>query len=310
MPISDFQKEQRRNHWGSSDLPNLLGVGYKSAYDTWLEKCGDLPPVEPTQAMKRGNRAERYILEYAEEELGKLLPNQYRSAKDQGLPIACNVDAILMDPSERGMEVYGASKGDPAEGKSISRYSGYGDAMDEVPDATRVQAHGHLIVTGRELCFVPVIGSGWSERMYVVRRDNRLVDIICRVAKALWEECVLARKPPTVELYRKLGLNGIDPMVCAPSVEVAKIMRREPNKVISIPHSVVERYNQRKQAKSEAEKALTESEREIFALLGDAEAGVTEAGQAVTYFQQTRHMPAKAECDQVFRVLRFKPKGL
>jgi len=311
MPITPHQLEQRKKHLGSSDLAPMLGIGpWQTAYDLWLEKTDQLEPKPQTQAMKRGNRAERYVLEFAEEELGTILPNQYRSAKSDGIPIACNVDGLVDQPSPHGIEVYGAGKGDPTEGKSISRASGYGEGIEEVPDAAKVQAHGHMIVTDREVCFVPVIGSHWSERMYVVRRDNALAEIICRVAKAFWDDCVLSRRAPTAEFYRKLGLRGVDPMACCPSSDVAKLMHREPNKIISIPHDVVGRYNDLKHAKSVAEKALGQAEQVIFRYLGDAEAGVTEAGQAITYFQQTRHMPAKEAYDQVFRVLRFKGKGL
>ncbi|HUW31403.1 MAG TPA: YqaJ viral recombinase family protein [Planctomycetota bacterium] len=311
MPITPHQLEQRKKHLGSSDHAPMLGISpWTTAYDLWLEKTDQIEPKAQTQAMKRGNRAERYVLEFAEEELGKLLPNQYRSAKDSGVPIACNIDSILVEPSEHGIEVYGASKGNPTEGKSISRASGYGEGIEEVPDVARVQAHGHMIVTDQEVCFVPVIGSHWSERMYVVRRDNRLVDIICRVATAFWSDCVLSRRAPTAEFYRKLGLRGVDPMACCPSPDIAKVMYREPNKIVSIPHDIVTTYLQCKQAKAEAEKAMKLTEQEIFRCLGDAEAGVTEAGQAIIYFQQTRHMPAKEAYDQVFRVLRFRAKGL
>lgn len=43
MPITQKQREFRRSHIGSSDIAAILGKDpYKTAYDVWLDKTGQL----------------------------------------------------------------------------------------------------------------------------------------------------------------------------------------------------------------------------------------------------------------------------
>ncbi|HRR40229.1 MAG TPA: YqaJ viral recombinase family protein [Syntrophales bacterium] len=86
MPITETQREARRKHLGSSDVAAILGVDpFKNAYDVWLEKTGKVDSSDiSSEAAEIGNALETGILNLAERRLGKILRNQYRSAKDSG----------------------------------------------------------------------------------------------------------------------------------------------------------------------------------------------------------------------------------
>ena len=50
--------EYRKNHIGASDTPNVMGIGYESPYQVWLEKIGMSQPKKMNEAMERGVRLE------------------------------------------------------------------------------------------------------------------------------------------------------------------------------------------------------------------------------------------------------------
>jgi hypothetical protein len=96
-----------------------------------------------TNPKAAGKLLEPAVLQWAELQIGKLTRNQYRSAKDQGLPIGCNIDGILFET------------GDPVEAKTSGLYGNTNDVYgepntDQVPDHVIIQSHGHMIATGKD----------------------------------------------------------------------------------------------------------------------------------------------------------------
>ena len=299
MSITDKQIEARRKHLGGSDLPAMLGLSkYKSAYDLYLDKAGQLVDQEQTEAMRRGQYLEPAILHFAEDELGALRRNQYRSAKD--LPIGTNVDALVVDG------------GNPVEAKSSMSFVGgeWGALDTEVPDDVMVQSHGHLIVTNKEICYVPVVLGNLQFRMYHVPRNDRLVELIARVANAFWEDCVLAHRPPTVEWYQKLGLKGMMPFACEPSLNTLKRVRRLPASTVGIEEDLVTVWQGTKAITKAAKVAEEAAYAQVLKGLGDAEAGLAGEAGNVTYFEQTRREKAREAREVTFRVLRHTMKEI
>jgi predicted phage-related endonuclease len=285
MPITTAQRERRQAHLGSSDLAALLGLDLRrNRYDLWLEKTGKLIPESQDEGNTpkfAGKLLEPAVLQWAELQIGKLTRNQYRSAKDRGLPIGCNIDAILNET------------GDPVEAKTSGLYGNtndfYGEPnTDQVPDHVIVQSHGHMLTTEKEVCYVPVFVAFRGFVMYQVPRDAAITDAIGSEALNFWEKHVLADIPPE---------NVI------PHPAIVKRVRREANKIVPLDYALIEKWSLWKESESAAKKEKETALAEILAVIGDAEAGETEAG-LFTFFETNR---AGYEVKPTsFRTARFK----
>jgi len=282
MPIGNAQKVARQKHLGSSDMAALLGLDHRrNAYDLWLEKTGRLEDQNENQAMYAGTMFEDGILNHAENELGKIIRNQYRSAKDKGLPLGANIDALLVN------------SGAPIEVKTAGLYGPlvehWGDAgTDEVPDRVIVQAHVHMICTDQELCHIAAFLGGRGFQMFVVPRDGELSGIIVDRATAFWHNHVESDTPPTDLL---------------PHADIIKRVRRQPETIVTLSQQLVDDWQTAKEALKAAKEEADLRQTAILTALGDAEAGQTEKGM-FTHMQQTRaEYTVKAS---TYRVARFK----
>jgi putative phage-type endonuclease len=261
----------------------LLGLSpYQTSYDIWCEKTGRLvEDNKESAAMKAGTLFEDGVLSYAEEHLGKLIRNQYRSVKDSGIPIGANVDAII------------EASGIPVEAKTVG-FMGHtkevwGDeGTDEVPDRVLVQAHVHMLCTEQELCHVAAFIAWRGFVPFVVRRDEEVISVIKDSAVQFWNKFVLTDTPPDNSL---------------PTAKIVAKMRREPKSITTIDSRLITEWNLAKEVEKQAKAQAEEKKMALLAALGDCEAGECELG-TLTYYEQTRkeHLVK----DSTFRVARFK----
>lgn len=284
MPITQTQLEQRRSRIGSSDMAAILGLdSYRNAYDVYLEKTGKLIPEPEAENDPRaaGKILEPAVLTFGEQWLGPITRNQYRSARDKGIPIGALVDAIVNE------------SGAPVEAKTSGLYGFtkdvWGDeGTDQVPDRVIIQSHVHMLCTDAEVCYVPVFIAFRGFVKFIVPRDKDVIDIISNEAQRFWSAHVLADTPPTN---------------LTPNLAVVKRIRREPSKTVAIDQAVVNEWLGARDARLAAEKFEEARKAEVLTALGDAEAGESALG-TVTYLEQTRKAYEVAEA--TFRVARFK----
>lgn len=282
MPITAAQRELRRNHLGSSDMAAVLGLDpRRNAYDVWLDKTGKLEDQQENEAMIAGTMFEDGVLQYAEKELGKLTRNQYRSAKDRGIPLGANIDALLVQT------------GEPIEAKTAGLYGPlteiWGEARtDQVPDRVIIQAQVHMICAASELCHIAAFLGGRGFQLFAVPRDEEVVDVVSTRAAEFWTKHVLADIPPDNLL---------------PHAGFIKRVRREPDAIVEIDSKLISEWQEAKAAAKIANELAEEKQTAILTALGDAEAGQCELGQ-FTYLEQSRsEYIVKAT---KYRVARFK----
>lgn len=281
MPITEKQLEARKKRIGSSDMASILGLSpYQTAYDVWAVKTGRMPNSEGNDATLAGTRFEPGVLDYAEDVLGKLIRNQYRSAKD--VPIGANIDALVV------------STGEPVEAKTagllapLQEHWGQPDT-DEVPDRVIIQAHVHLLCTEQELCHIAAFLGGRGFVPFRVHRDETVIEVIKETALKFWEH-VETDTPPDNSL---------------PTATTIKKMRRTPETVVPVDTALVKHWLELKAAKSDITKEFEAAQITMLAQIGDAEAGECDLG-LLTYFEQERKEYTVAASK--YRVARFKEK--
>jgi len=259
MPITEKQRELRRKHLGGSDIPVLLGLSrFKTPYDLYLDKTGQVEQSdEQSEAMLAGTLFEDGVIQYAEQTLGKITRNQYRSAKD--LPIACDIDGVVKD-SDEPVEI-------KVEGLFWKLRDGWGEeGTDNVPYDVIVQAHAHMLCQEASVCHIAAFLGGVGFRLYKIDRDEELIDIIVKKANYFWNNCVLADTPPDDSM---------------PSIDTLKHVIREEGKAIEIDNVLADTFFTLNQIAKEAEKKADAAKAALIASLGDAEIGSCRDYQVV-----------------------------
>jgi len=279
--ITDFQREKRKNHVGSSDVAAILDLWrdpatpsfdpFTNAYNVWLEKTGKLKDKEKTgSAISLGKLLENAILEMAEQSLGKIRRNQYRVVKD--LPIlAASTDGIVM------------STGEPVEAKTTNlTWRGgpdtdhWGDeGTDDVPPRVIIQCTVQMMAAKAQVCHNPVIIGGRGFVMFRISLDNDFAQMILERVGEFWDKYIKTDTPPAN---------------CTPSMELLKRVRRIPKTIAPVSDSLVEKWENLRQASLQIEKDEKQAEAEMLAPLGTAEAGQLSDGRLLTYYEQSREI--------------------
>jgi len=135
MPITEKQRQRRRNHIGASDMAAIMGLSpWRTPYDVWAEKTGRLvDEADPdNEVMALGTLLETGVLDFAGSVLGPIRRNQFR--KHPSLPIGGHLDAIRVGTNE------------PVEAKTAGLLGPlrepWGDeGTDHVPDRILIQVH-------------------------------------------------------------------------------------------------------------------------------------------------------------------------
>lgn len=300
MPITDFQREQRSRHIGSSDAAAILGLDpWRSAYDVWLEKTGKLQPSETVnEAAEIGTMIEDSLLDWAAAETGiPIIKNQRRVAKDA--PLAANHDALARD-----LPVGFEAKTTGILSPVAKHLDAWGEAgTDQVPDRVLIQCHHQMIVSDLSVVWVPALIGGRGRVLYEVKRSGDLAEALRLRLSDWWEMHVV---------------QGRTPADSVPSFDSLKRVRREPASVTAIPDALVAAWLEAKAAAKAAEKVEEDARKAMLTALGEAEAGDCALGR-LTYLPQTRSSldtkrlraahPAIAEeftSAATFPVLRFK----
>lgn len=286
--ITAEQRQLRKSYIGSSDAAAILGVDpYRSAYDVWAEKTGRVDGFAGNDATEAGNFLESAVLDWAEAQpdVDPFLRNIMQVRL--GGPLAANFDGLGM-----GNEFVVEAKTTGIVGYCVDE--NFGEVTSgpdvELPDRVIVQVHHQFLVAGPACRFgwVPALIGGQGFRKYRIERNDELCGLMEDRACEFMDRHVAKDTPPE---------NS------APSPDVLKRIRRQPNKIVEVPALLADRWIMLREARLAAEKAEKAAQCQLIAALGDAEAGQCPAG-LLTYFEQYR---ARHEVKpSTFRTLKLK----
>lgn len=272
-------KEMSRYEWlqerakgiGGSDAGIILGVNkYRTAFELWLEKTGQVEPQEiDNEAIYWGNEMENVVAKEFEKRTGKKVrrTNFMYSHKEHPF-IKANVDRLIVGESAI------------LECKTASAYLAKEWEGEEIPASYLVQVQHYLGVTDKEKGYIAVLVGGnkfiWKE----VERDQELIDMIFNEEKHFWEYHVQQGHAPE-----------LDGSSAAEQYLKEKYDRAEKDKEVVLPSDYKELIVQYEKVKSDEKlikTAKTEIENKIKAELKDAETGITDQF-VVTWKNQSRN---------------------
>lgn len=279
------QLAARRHVIGASEVSAVLGMNpFKTAFEVYAEKVGDLDQFEGNRYTDAGNRFEPEVLNWAEEQLGRLERNitvRYGSA-----PIASNLDARWVDT------------GRPVEAKTAGLFGPLSDewgddGTDVVPPHYLVQCQAQMLCTESDLAYLAAFLGGRGFAMFKIHRSEKVCKYLATYLPDWWDRHVVKRVPPP------MGNT---------SLEVLKRLRREPNKVVEVAPQLVADFEQAKAAATAAEKAKEAAQKALLAEMGDAEAAeFGDPSKVLTFYEQTRK--AHYVSESTFRVLRVSKRS-
>ncbi|EKK3384781.1 YqaJ viral recombinase family protein [Listeria innocua] len=192
--IKDMDRTQwlltRRQGIGGSDAGIIMGLNkYKTAFELWLDKTGQVLPDESAgEAAYWGNQMEEVVAKEFEKRTGKKVrrSNMMYQHPEHDFMLA-NVDRFIV--------------GEDAllECKTASAYLAKEWESDEVPATYLVQIQHYLAVTGKSKAYAAVLIGGnkfiWKE----IDRDEELINQIIAFELDFWETNVKGQLAPALD---------------------------------------------------------------------------------------------------------------
>lgn len=184
--------EARKLGITGTDLGGLTGVSkYSTPIKVYLDKLGELEPIEDNEAMYWGRVMEDVIAKEFQlrnnVKINKV--NAILKHKENTWALG-NIDRLITNESgEKGI----------LEIKTVSEYIKAMWEGDEVPPQYMVQIQWYMYVTGATFgYFAALIGGNKYVQKYV-ERDEELINMLVDIAKDFWENNVIKKIPPLVD---------------------------------------------------------------------------------------------------------------
>lgn len=179
--------EARRAGLGGSDIAAVCGMSrYKSPMGVYLDKLGELPPLEDNPKMKAGRMLEPVIADWFAEETGMkvMKQNAIFQHPDHKFMLA-NIDRWLPGLNA-GLEI-----------KNTSEYCREDWAGTQAPTEYVLQCNHYMAVLNADRWFVAVLLGGWDFQWRVIERDEDLINNLITIESEFWNGNVLAKIPPS-----------------------------------------------------------------------------------------------------------------
>jgi len=194
-PGRELWLRQRRQGIGASDAAAILGVHpYKTAFDVWLEKTGQVKDRPPTKPMEWGLRLEDAIAQKYSDETGRKLwkPDRIYRHPEHDF-ICCTPDRLVI--GENGVPTMGLEL-KTADSHVEWKWGELG--TDDVPREYIVQCAASMAVLGFDQWDVAVLIGGNDDRIYTIRRDSGFERLLISRLSEWWERYVVKDEmPPT-----------------------------------------------------------------------------------------------------------------
>lgn len=243
---------------GGSDAAVIMGMNpYKSPYQLWLEKAGQVEPpdLSGNQYVYWGTKNEANIADWFQEETGKKV-KRLGTLRSKEYPfMLANVDRTVVGENA-GLEIKTAG---------VRQYRKWKD--DEIPDAYYCQCLHYMAVTGADYWYIAVLLGGNEAKWKRIERNEEDIQHLIMAETDFWK-LVEARTPPPVD--------GSDSCAAALS---AQYKGGDPNYSIILPpdiDGVIASLEDDKAIMDALKKQITEKENRLKALLGNAEEGTTD----------------------------------
>ena len=254
---------------GGSDAGTVLGLNqYQTPYELWEEKCGLREPEDLSNnaAVIAGNMLEDAVVEYFTMTTGLRVRRNNRLLRSKLHPfMIAHLDReIIGERSILECKTLGAFHDKDEWGAQ---------GTDQVPHRYLLQCMHYLAVTDRDTAYLAVLIGGRDFRVYVIQRDQELIDKLIETEAEFWN-CVQTRTPPVfdpnmpnaIEAVKKLypGTNGQTVLLDGDLLDAHNTLREQ------------------QQIAKDAEALVKSAKAAIMAAMGEASVGRLPDGTCYT----------------------------
>jgi putative phage-type endonuclease len=253
----------RRKGLGGSDVAAICGMSrYKSPMEVYLDKLGEIPPLEDNPKMKAGRILEPIIADWFAEDTGYKVQRQNWMFQHKDHPfMLANIDRWLP----------GLNAG--LECKNTAEYCRSDWEGTQAPTEYILQCNHYMAVTGAERWFIAVLIGGWDFQWKVIERDDSLIQNLITVESDFWNDNVLAKIPPA------FSHQDTDYLKETYKDSIADSSLDLPEEA----YPIMETYYDAKKAKQAAEMAEETAKNQIKGIMGHKERAYWQGELAFTW---------------------------
>lgn len=255
--------EARKHGIGSSDASAVCGCNqYRTAYEVYMEKTGQLPAVPMNAAMEWGLRLEPAIAQAYQDRQGIAIV--------KGPPMVPHPECEFMFANPDWLA---ADQSRIVELKTAGIWSAdqWGDqGTDEIPEAYLVQVQYQMLVLGIPLADVAVLIAGQDFRVYHVERNAAIAGYIEDLVCQFWD-MVQRREPPEPDWEHE---STVELMKLLHPVQDGLIVEMDPAIL-----ELVEQWERTKEEKKAAEEAADFLKAKLLHAMGPAAIGQLSDGR-------------------------------
>lgn len=197
--MTEADRIARRAGIGASEAAAAVGLApweEATPYQLYLEKIGEAPPPNPKREhalrFQMGHALEPVALfQFCEQTHLQISDRQRKFVDPSWSRRWATVDALASDGGVVNAKSVGFA--DPDE---------WGDENDDsaVPMAYLLQSQHEMACTGRAHAWIPLIVSNRQFRVYRVRRDDDLIELLTEKEREFWAHVEARDPPPPINL--------------------------------------------------------------------------------------------------------------
>ena len=228
---------------GGSDASVIAGINpYKSVYQLWKEKTGQIEPEEEENDFTHfGTILEPIVKKEFMARTGLKVRAKRMLLQSSEYPfMLANVDGVCEHP-ELGTCIF--------EAKTASAYKA-GEWEDTIPDEYMCQVQHYMAVTGYQGAYIAVLIGGNTFRWKFVERDEELISMLLELELAFWNHVQDCTPPP---------LDGSD---ASNKFLSERFPSSTPSSHITLPDTAADLLAQYDEACEELEIVIVDSEKE------------------------------------------------
>ena len=236
---------------GGSDAGTIMGMNpYKSPYQLWMEKTGQVEPpdLSGNQYVYWGTKNEANIADWFQEETGKKVKRLGTLQSKEYPFMLANVDRTVIGENA-GLEIKTAG---------VSQYRKWKD--DELPDAYYCQCLHYMAVTGADYWYIAVLLGGNEAKWKRIERNDEDIKTLIAAEKEFWSLVQTHTAPPidgSVSCAQALAdrYHGEDKTIVLPddAAQIIDDLRGDKEILEQLKAQITFRENQLKDMLGEAE---------------------------------------------------------
>lgn len=181
----------RRTGIGGSDVARICGVSpFGGPLTVWLEKRGEVPDRESSEAMELGEWLEEAIAQLFSKRTGyKVKPSNVVLRHQKHQFMLASIDRWVEDDT-------GATG--VLEVKNVGEYMAADWADEQIPDYYMLQVQHYLCVTGLDYAWIAPLLGGNRLRPIRIDRNDALIDELIEIERKFWR-MVEDATPPAID---------------------------------------------------------------------------------------------------------------